>query len=98
MTQDLDTMLKQVKDEASFISFVNALAADFEEERELETKQPRTQYSSGALGWENGSIDAMLGAAAAWGYSTAMNPLNKTSEQNPWYRCAHILYAGKFYE
>jgi len=98
MPQDLDALLKEVKDEASFISFVNALAADFEEERSLEEAQPSSPYSAGALGWENGSIDAMLGAAAAWGNSTAMNPLNKTSEQNPWYRCAHILYAGKFYE
>lgn len=98
MPQDLDALLKQVKDEASFISFVNALAADFEEERALEESNPSSPYSAGALGWENGSIDAMLGAAAAWGNSTAMNPLNKTVEQNPWYRCAHILYAGKFYE
>ena len=98
MSHNLDELLAQVKDEKTFIEFVQALAADFEEERELESSKPSSPYSSGALGWENGSIDTMLGAAAAWGYSTAMNPSNKTSEQNPWYRCAHILYAGKFYE
>ncbi len=98
MSLNLDELLAQVKDEKTFIKFVQALAADFEEERELESSKPSSPYSSGALGWENGSIDTMLGAAAAWGYSTAMNPANKTSEQNPWYRCAHILYAGKFYE
>lgn len=98
MAQDLDKLLKQVKDEKSFIDFIQALAADFEEEREIEETKPSSPYSAGALGWENGSIDTMLSAAAAWGYSTAMNAANKTSEQNPWYRCAHILYAGKYYE
>lgn len=98
MPQDLDSLLKQVKDEASFIAFINALASDFEEELEIERSKPSTPYSSGALGWQNGSIDAMLGAAAAWGHSTSLNPSNRRTEQNAWYRCAHILYAGKFYE
>jgi hypothetical protein len=98
MPQNLDTLLAQVNDEKTFISFVQALATDFEEEKEIESSSPSSPYSSGALGWENGTIDNMLGAAAAWGLSTAMNPANKTSEQNPWRRCAHILYAGKFYE
>lgn len=98
MTRDLDALLDQVNNEASFIAFVDALAADFEEEQEIERTTPSSSYSSGALGWENGTVSAMLGAAAAWGNSTAMNPSNKTASQNPWHRCAHILYAGKFYE
>jgi hypothetical protein len=98
MSENLNDLLTKVNDEQSFIDFVQALAADFEEEKELELSQPKLPYSSGALGWENGSIDTMLSAAAAWGFSTAMNPSNKTKEQNPWRRCAHILYAGKFYE
>lgn len=98
MARDLDSLLSQVNDEATFIAFIDALAADYSEEREMEQASSRSPYASGALGWQNGTIDAMLGAAAAWGNLTAMNPKNNTSGQNPWYRCAHILYVGKFYE
>ena len=98
MARDLYALLDLVTDEASFIAFVNALAADFEEEQEIERTTPSSPYSSGALGWENSTIDAMLGAAAAWGNSSAMNPANNIAAQNPWRRCAHILFAGEFYE
>jgi len=27
-----------------------------------------------------------------------MNPANNIAAQNPWRRCAHILFAGEFYE
>jgi hypothetical protein len=98
MARDLYALLKQVNDEASFRAFLEDLASDFEEEREIERLKPGSPYSSGALGWENRTIDSMLGAAVAWGHSTAMNPKNNTAAQNPWQRCAHILLAGKFYE
>ena len=67
MARDLDALLKQVHDEASFTAFVQALAEDFEEEREIERIKPIGPYSPGVLGWENGTVDAVLGAAAAWG-------------------------------
>lgn len=99
MPRDLDLLLSEVKDEATFIRFVAALADDYQEEKEIEAENPPSPYSSGALGWENGTIGAMLGAAAAWGSSSSRR---FTAEQlhsgNPWRRCAHILYAGKFYE
>jgi hypothetical protein len=95
---NLDELLKEVKDEKSFLDFIQALAEDFGNERELEIRNPSPPYSKGALGWENGSIDNMLSAAAAWGNSSSFSKSNKTAEQNPWYRCAHIIYAGKFYE
>jgi hypothetical protein len=98
MARDLYALLDLVQDEASFIAFVEALAADFEEEQEIERTKPSSPHSSGALGWENGTIGAMLGAAAAWANSSAMNSANKTAAHNPWRRCAHILFAGKFYE
>ncbi|WP_040590746.1 hypothetical protein [Methylobacter marinus] len=74
MARDLDSLLSQVNDEATFIAFIDALAADYSEEREMEQASSRSPYASGALGWQNGTIDAMLGAAAVWGNSTAMNP------------------------
>jgi hypothetical protein len=96
MPLPLDYILKKVCDESSFVAFIQALADDFEEECDLEAESPSGPFARGALGWENRTIDAMLGAAAAWSRSTANNSENKTGEQNPWNRCAHILFAGKF--
>ncbi|MEP7706759.1 hypothetical protein [Paraglaciecola sp. 25GB23A] len=98
MKRDLDNLLEMVFDEKSFLNFVQALGEDFHEEKQIVKDSPSLPYSNGQLGWENGSIDTMLDAAAAWGNSTLMNPSNNTFSKNPWYRCAHILYAGKFYE
>jgi hypothetical protein len=98
MPRDLGALLKAVQDDKSFIEFVDALASNFEEEREVELATPASPYSPGTLGWENETVGTFLGAAAAWGFSTALNPKNNTAAQNPWSRCAHILYAGKFYE
>ncbi|QCP52181.1 hypothetical protein FAZ95_23645 [Trinickia violacea] len=94
---DLDALLESVTDEASFIAFVDALASDFALERELERQNPSRAYSAGALGWENGTVDAVLGAAAAWGNSSSLRN-REFSDANPWRRCATILYAGKWYE
>ena len=96
MPQDLDALLLTVNDEKSFIDFVAALASDFAEERELEAAKPRGPYGAGPLGWENGTIDEYLGAAAACGTSTLLG--REGDVENPWRRCAEILYAGKFYE
>ncbi|HVW53892.1 MAG TPA: hypothetical protein VHC91_26375 [Trinickia sp.] len=99
MTQTLDlvALLGSVKDEASFIAFVDALASDFAMEQELEKRNPSSPYGPGALGWENGTVDSVLSAAAAWGHASSLRG-GATSEPNPWKRCAMILYAGKWYE
>ncbi|QNQ11029.1 DUF7660 family protein [Sphingomonas alpina] len=89
---DLDVLLETVHDESTFIDFVDALAADFALEKELEDGKP-VPYSAGLLGWENGTIDNFLGASARWGETGVF-----ADKQNPWRRCAHILYAGKWYE
>ena len=98
MEHDLHKIAKSVVDEESFLVFIQAIAEDFEDECEKEEKKPSSPYGPGANGWENGSIDAMLGAAAAWGRSTRMNEGNNANQVNPWRRCADILLAGKFYE
>ena len=88
-------LLEGVRDEASFVAFVEALGEDFARERVLEASNPSALYGSGALGWENDRIDTMLEAAARYATSTrnrgALDP-------NPWHRCAEILYMGKIYE
>lgn len=93
---DLDSLLDNVNDEATFVAFVGALADDFALEIELEDGNPAS-YSRGLLGWENGTVDNVLGAAAAWGHDTLITGASPEGV-NPWQRCAHILYAGKWYE
>ena len=63
MSRNLRQTLEAVIDEPSFTEFLAALAKDWEMEREIESKEPSTRYSSGALGWENGSIGAFLDAS-----------------------------------
>lgn len=98
MAIDLYALADQVNDEESFLSFVTALAADWEEEREIEAVKPSGPYSSGALGWENGTVGAVLDAAARWGEASINGLRFYEKPTNPWRRAAHILHAGKFYE
>lgn len=65
---DLDKLLDTVCDEATFIEFMQALAGDFAAEREAENGNSSGPYGPGHLGWENGTVDDFLFAAAAWGH------------------------------
>lgn len=98
MPVDLDELLESVKDEQSFIGFIEALGSDFASERVLEETTPSSPYGPGALGWENGSVDSFLGAAAAWATASSNSSLSNAPLSNVWQRCATILLAGKFYE
>ncbi|MFL1501937.1 hypothetical protein ACI77J_27835 [Pseudomonas sp. O64] len=95
---DIDELLARVRDEASFILFIEALGADFARERLLEQASPSSPYGPGALGWENASVDAFLDAAAAWAASSTRPAQAAPVVSNVWQRCAAILLAGKFYE
>ena len=98
MSINLDELLKTVDDEQSFIGFIETLGMDFAEERLLEETSPSSPYGPGALGWENGSIDTFLDAAAAWATASSRSSPASASSSNVWQRCAAILLAGKFYE
>lgn len=95
---DLDVLLELVVDEDSFLSFAEALGRDFWLESKLEADNPSPPSMHGRLGWENGSVDTFLDAASAWGRNSAVPGHPGNRDTNPWRRCAHILYAGKFYE
>ena len=93
MAKDLLQLVESVVDEKSFIAFLGALGEDFAEEHQLERKNPGNPYETGALGWQNGSIDQMLESAVAWATDCA-----PVSDTNVWRRCAEIIFAGKHYE
>ena len=97
MPQNLDSLLIQVHDEKSLRTFLDALAADFAEEHELEEGSPSSPYGAGALGWEHCTIDGFLGAAAVVRVDAALEAFGG-DVGNPWLRCAAMLYGAKHYE
>lgn len=91
-------LVERVDDEQSFIDFVAALAADRDDDKRKEQESPSSPYGPSPNGWKNGSIEAFLGAAAAWGESSINGLPLLPKSTNPWRRAADILHAGKFYE
>jgi|ERR1039458_3165084 hypothetical protein len=92
-------MAEKVDSKDSFLRFVQALAedaaaADAESERTAGGKlnlSPRD--------WENGSIEAFLGAMSAWAAANSgITGKPMVSEQASWRTFAQILHSGKFYE
>ena len=98
MPVDLNELADKVIDESSLIDFISALAEDREDEVAKEAKTPSSPYGSGANGWENGSIEAFLGAASAWAEGSKNGMPHYTPPSNPWTRIAQILLMGKLYE
>lgn len=98
MATDLFHLADAVHDEETFLAFVEALHADWEDVKEIESRAPSPPFGSGVNGWENGSLGAFLEAAAAWGKASAQGLPSYRRPDNPWRRAAHILHAGKFYE
>lgn len=98
MSSDLLHKLDAVHDEQTFIEFMSALAADREDEVAKEKINPSSPYGQGANGWENRTIETFLERAASWADGSTNGLPLYVKPQNPWKRCADILYAGKIYE
>lgn len=98
MPRNLYNLADAVTDEESFLQFILALADDWNEEQDMEKRNPSSQYGPGTLGWENGSVGTFLDAAASWGMASIHGLPDNPRTQNPWSRAAKILHAGKFYE
>jgi hypothetical protein len=95
MTDQVEEALHAVCDEASFLRFMQVLAADFEADRSGTAEGGGTPFGPGPRGWENGTVDAFLERGASWAEeSRGRFP----TAANPWRRCADILHAGKLYE
>lgn len=100
MPKDLFELAEGVRDETSFLEFILELAKDRLDEYQNEELNPSSPYGPDANGWENGTIEAFLGAAYSWGKSSKSGlPLaGYQPPSNPWTRAAQILYMGKIYE
>lgn len=88
---DLNELLEKVNSKDTFLQFVKALKDDKIDEDEKTT--PSSPYSSGANGWENGTISSFLGSIEAYGQDS-----EQIMEEPNWRIFALLLYAGKFYE
>ena len=91
---DLDDLLDNVKDRESFLVFVRALIHDRQDELEKKNENSRSACRAGANGWENGTIESYLDAAAAW-MEDWMGREHELPEESSWRSFARFLYAGK---
>ena len=98
MGDELIQKLDVVCDEASFVAFLAALAADREDEIRKEKIKPSSPHGPGSNGWENPIVETFLGQAVIWADASVNGLRYYEKPQNPWKRCADILYAGKIYE
>ena len=89
--------LQSVTDEKSFLGFLETLSHDRTESVGTEIDNPSSPWGPEANGWENPTIERFLLAAVAWAAASARAPALQIA-QNPWRRCADIIFAGKGYE
>jgi hypothetical protein len=101
MSQDEDGLfrvLESVHDEGTFLQFLLALRDDREASIVQEDVAPSSKFVPEAGGWENTTIERFLDTAVRWARDSVNgNPFYKQPD-NPWRRCADILYAAKGYE
>ncbi|ARV08297.1 hypothetical protein BTO05_01065 [Winogradskyella sp. PC-19] len=90
---DLNELLERVNSKDTFLQFVKALKDDKIDEDEKEKTNPSSPYSSGANGWENGTISSFLESIEAYGEDS-----EQIKDEPNWKSFALLLYAGKFYE
>lgn len=98
MSKNLNELANEVHDEQTFLEFLLLLSQDREDEIQKELIKPSSPYEPDTNGWENGSIEAFLEAAHAWGTASATGLVHYEVPDNPWTRAAHIILAGKLYE
>ena len=93
---DLFELLEAVNSKDSFLRFLYALAADFEDEQKKMAEKPVPYLGlvDGPNGWYNHSVDNFLAAAA-----TCLDAHGSdVPEQPSWKTFAYTLYGGKIYE
>lgn len=64
----------------------------------LEKISPSSPYGPEAREWENTTIERFFDTAVRWARDSVNGNPFYTKPDNPWRRCADILYAAKGYE
>jgi len=95
---ELHELLNNVTDQASFLKFVSACAADRRAAVEKERLQSAPPLGPDAGGWENDRIDTFLHAALRWAEDSNMGQSQGLPAGPSWRAFAVFLYCGKIYE
>ena len=93
-------LLGEVRDEQSFLKFVDALIVDRAGETQKEKETPSSPFGTGANSWQNVTIENYLEAASAWASDSDFGRTLRDGkfDSNCWNQFANFLYAGKIYE
>ena len=81
-------LVNEVEDEESFLLFVETLYKD-----RMKYKKQKSNDE-----WNNETIEGFLERAYSWGKDSKDGLKYYEKPNNPWKRCAQILYMGKIYE
>jgi hypothetical protein len=95
---ELHALVEEVRDEKSFLVFVDALRRDRELAAAGEKASPSGIFGPSQRGWENITIESFLEAAYAWAEDTEFGATQDLREASPWKKFAVFLYCGKIYE
>ncbi len=87
-----------VHDEQSFLQFLLALRDHRELSIEMEQETPSSSFGPDALGWENTTIERFFDTAVRWAQDSVNGNPFYVKPDNPWRRCADILFAAISYE
>ncbi len=93
MSDALYQKLEAVKDEASFLAFVEALSAERAGVEGLPVSPDGFQAE-----WANGTIAQFLEAAVSWAKDSGFNDRPGPKPSNVWRLFAQFLWAGRGYE
>jgi hypothetical protein len=95
---ELSQALESVHDEETFLQFLLALRDDREASIAKERQTLSSSFGPDANGWENTTIERFFDTAVRWARDSVNgNPFYQKPD-NPWRRCADILFAAKGYE
>lgn len=83
MKKTLFQIVNEVNDETSFLNFLHELKKD---------------STTNESDWANVTIETFLEAAHEWGQVSRNGLQHYSKSENPWKRCAEIIYMGKIYE
>jgi len=95
---ELSEAHEAVHDEESFLQFLLALRDHREASIEQAKVTPSSPYGPDALGWENTTIERFFDTAVRWARDSVNGNPFYTRPDNPWRRCADILFAAIGYE
>ena len=90
MSYALFYLLERMKDESTFLAFVEAVKA----ERASEENQ-RDVLDESQRQWANNSIAAFLEAATAWAHDSEFGARPGPKPGNPWQLFAQFIWAGR---